>query len=442
MTRQVMLALCCLGVTLPAFGAGEGKTLYCSPRGQDAPGRGAEKTPLKTINYALTQVGKAGGATVVLLDGAHRQPSSGWAFDKPVVIRAQNKHRAVIERLFLHRAKNLVIDGLTIDRKSAGRAVNVLHIAGWSSYCIVRNCRITHGAGGHQNTDAVKINQGAHHILIEDNEVFDGTDEEIDTLQDVHDVVVRRNIVYQYRIKEKDQALISNKRRAYRMMYEGNLLANLNPESSNGALRFGGSVKGGEECHTMVALGNLFVNTTGRGAMTFGGAKKCLVANNIFVNHNDRRTGAITIYSNHPRGDLANDELYVVHNILYNVTGPRRRPVFSFPPKNQAAFPKKWHFSHNLYFNPVQAVPKNGVHNPHTETGAMFKDPLFVGDLGKLTGRPTPEWFEILKLQKDSPFLKDAPDLMKLPLPKELKTFLKDYRGEGKDPWYKQINTK
>ena len=205
MRRFAMLlaSLCCAVPAVTARAAEGPRTLYCSPRGTDAPDRGAEARPLKTMNYALTRIGKAGGATVVLLDGGHRQPSSSWQFDKPVVVRAKNKHKASIERLFLHRAKNLVFDGLTIDRKSAARAVNVCHIAGWSSYCTIRNCVITHGAGGHQNTDAVKINQGAHHILIEDNEVFDGTDEEIDTLQDIHDIVVRRNIVYQLRIKEK-----------------------------------------------------------------------------------------------------------------------------------------------------------------------------------------------------------------------------------------------
>jgi len=443
MKQMAMLAVVlwvALGVTA-ALAAG-GKVLYCSPAGQDAPGRGTEAAPLKTINYAFAQIGKAGGATVVLLDGAHRKPGSGWAFDQPVTLRAKNRHKASIDRLFLNRAKNLVVDGLTIDRKSSAAVVNVLHIAGWSSYCTVRNCIITHGAGGHQNTDPVKINQGAHHILIEDNEIFDGTDEEVDLLQDIHDVVIRRNLVYQLRIKKKDEALISNKRRAFRVMYQGNLLANLNPESSNGALRFGGSVKGGEECHTLIALGNLFVNTTGRGAMTFAGAKQCLVADNIFVNHNDRRTGAVTIYSNRPNSDLVNDELFVIHNIFYNVTGPRKRPVHSFPPKAQACFPKRYTISHNLYWNPVVAVPKHGVHRPHTEKAAVFKDPMFAGDLAKLTGRPTAEWFDILKLKPESPFLANTVDLAKLPLPAGLKQFLKDYRGEGKDPWYREINPK
>ena len=33
-------------------------------------------------------------------------------------------------------------------------------------------------------------------------------------------------------------------------------------------------------------------------------------------------------------------------------------------------------------------------------------------------------------------------DLTKLDLPKDLKQFLLDYRGEGNDPWYKTINKK
>jgi hypothetical protein len=442
MKRIALCVVILMALVLPVMGADAAKTLYCSPNGQDAAGRGTEAEPLKTINYAFAQIGKAGGATVVLLDGAYRQPSSSSSFEKPVTVRAKNKYKATMERLFLHRAKNLVFEGLSIDRKGGKRVVNVLHIAGWSSYITIRNCRVTHGTAGHQNTDPVKINQGAHHILVEGCEVFDGTDEEIDMVQDVHDLVFRNNIVYQLKIRDKPEALISNKGKCYRIVFEGNLLANLNPEASNGALRFGGSAKAGEECYAMLALGNMFVNTQGRGAMTFGGVKRTLVADNIFVNHNDRRTGAVTIYCNYPKGGIVNDELFVVHNLFYNVTGPRRRPVYSFPPKARAAYPKKYTFSHNLYFNPNGTKPGRGPHDLTTEQGAVFADPLFAGDPAKLKGRPASEWLAVLKLKPESPFLKSKVDLTKLKLPKDLMQFLKDYLGQGTDPWYKAIRAK
>jgi hypothetical protein len=440
--ERILGAVCVVLACGLAPGAQQEKTLFCSPQGKDAAGRGSREEPLKTVDAALGRIGPAGGGTVVLLDGEYRHPRSVWAFQRPVIIRAETRRKASMRRLYLHGAKHLVFDGLVFDRKSAGRAVNVVHLDGRTSYCTIRNCVITHGAGGHQNTDALKINQGSHHILIEENEIFDGTDEEIDILQDIHDVVVRRNLVYQWRIKEKPEALVSNKRRARRVVYDGNLFANLNPDSSNGALRFGGSQRGGDECRALIAVGNLFVNTTGRGAMTFAGARACLVADNVFVNHDDRRTGAVTIYTNYPRDAIANDGLFVVHNLFYNVTGPRRRPVFSFPPKDQAAFPRKYHISHNLYHNPGGPVPRRGEHNPHAETGAVFKDPLFAGDPAKLKGQPTAAWRDVLSLKPESPFLVNAVDLVKLALPRELREFLEDYRTGKRDPWYRTIKAR
>jgi hypothetical protein len=431
----LVLALSCAG---PAVRAGEGRQVFCSPDGTDVPGAGTEAKPFRSIQYAFTLIGKSGDATVILLDGQHQRPGSDWQFEKPVVVRAKNLHKATLDRLYLHGAKNLVFDGLTVDRKSAPETVNVVHLDGGTSYCVLRNCIMTHGTGGHDNTDALKINDSSHHILIEGNEIFDGTDEEIDILQDVHDLVLRRNIVHQLNIR-KEEALVSNKLRANRVMFAGNLFANLNPGASNGALRFGGSEKAGEECRALAAIGNLFVNTTGRGAMTFAGARDCLVADNIFVNHDDRRTGPVAIYSNYPKGDLGNDGLWVLHNVFYGVSGSRGRAIYDFPRADQASYPKRYTFSHNLYFSPGGGVPALGAHNPHTEAGAIIANPLFAGDLQQLKGRPTKEWFAILALKPESPFQKNKIDLLKLTLPQELKGFLEDYLTGKGDPWYKEI---
>jgi len=256
----------------------------------------------------------------------------------------------------------------------------------------------------------------------------------VDFLGDVHDIVLRRNIVYQSKVV-KPEALISNKGRAYRVIYDGNILANLNPESSNGALRFGGSERKGEETHTMIALGNLFINTTGRGALTFVGATRCLAADNVFVNHDDRRTGAVAIFTNYPSGGITNDELTIVHNLFYDAEGSWTKPVYAFT----AALPTTWLISHNLYWNGGKAIPKDARHDPQKEEGALILDPLFAGDLTKLEGTPTREWFEVLKLKAESPFFTNAVEIEKLKLPEDLKAFLEDYRTGKRDPWYRTL---
>jgi hypothetical protein len=341
-----------------------------------------------------------------------------------------------MRRLTLSGAKNLVFDGLVFDRRSGERAKNVVHLHVGTSYCTFRRCVMTHGAGGHQNTDALKINAGSHHILIEDNEIFDGTDEEVDLLGDVHDLVFRGNVIYQSKV-EKAEALVSNKRNTTRVIFDGNLFANLNPEASNGALRFGGSQYKGQESRVLVAINNIFINTRGRGAMTFVGAKKCLVADNLFVNHNDERTGPVAIYTNYPRDGITNDELFVIHNAFYNGRRPWKLPVHAFI----AALPEKWRIERNLYWNTGKAVPGSERHDPSRERGAVIADPLFTGDPGKLTGRPTREWFEALRLRRESPFRRSAVDLLELDLPVELERFLEDYRTGERDAWYRTISS-
>lgn len=430
---SALVAVIALGIACGFAQAAE-RSFYCSPSGADDPAGGTKEKPWKTINYALERIGSAGGATVQLADGSYGAPRQDWKFDAPVTLRAENQHKAHIERLRLYGARNITFEGINFDRKSAPSPRNVVHFDGQTSYCILRGCRLTHGAGGYQDTDALKINVGSHHILIEECIIFDGTDEEVDFLGNVHDIVLRRNIVYQSKVT-KPEALISNKIRAYRMMYEGNIFANLNPESSNGALRFGGSERKGQEADTVIAVGNLFVNTTGRGAITFVGAKNCLVADNIFINHDDQRTGAVAIYTNYPAGGITNDEIYIVHNIFYEAGGRWTKPVYAFV----AALPKTWLISHNLYWNGGKAIPKDAHHDPSKEEGALVKDPLFRGDLAKLTGTPTREWFEVLKLKKDSPFFTNALELEKLKLPAKLKEFLEDYRTGKRDPWYRSL---
>ncbi len=429
-----MLASCIRGGQRAEPAAPQGKIFYCSPSGSDSPQAGSAEKPWKTVGYALGRLAPAGGATLVLADGNYGKLSGGWKFEAPVTVRARNRLKAGMSRLTLSGAKNITFEGIVFDRKSAESAKNVVHLHYGTSYCTFRDCVITHGGGGYDNTDALKLNARTHHILIEDNVIFDGTDEEVDILGDVHDLVFRRNVIYQSKVR-KAEALVSNKRNTYRVMFDGNLFANLNPEASNGALRFGGSQHKGQESHTLIALGNLFVNTQGRGAMTFVGAKQCLVAGNVFINHDDARTGAVAIYTNYPKDGIANDELFLIHNVFYNARKPWTQPVFAF----LAALPKKWRIEGNLYWNAGKAVPKDERHDPSTEKGALLKDPLFVVGPGKLTGRPSREWFKGLRLRKDSPFHKNAVDLGKLKLPEGLKRFLEDYRTGRRDPWYRAI---
>lgn len=411
-------------------------TFYCAPAGADEPDRGSRDRPWRSLAYAFSRIGTAGGAALILEDGTYRKPGSGkYAFERPVVVKARNALKARMKRLTLTAARNLVFEGITFDRESEPSPKNVVHLHHKTSYCTFLRCLMTHGTGGHQNTDALKINAGAHHILIEENVIFDGTDEEVDILGDVHDIVFRKNIIYQSKVI-KPEALVSCKHNAYRILFEKNLFANLNAESSNGALRFGGSETKGKEAHTLIAIGNLFVNTTGRGAMTFAGATRCLVADNIFINHDDQRTGAVAVYTNYPKLNITNDKLYILHNVFTQFTKPWTKPVYAF----MAATPKIWHISNNLYWNARGPLARDQWHDPLKEKDSIIVRPSFAGNIDRLTGTPDKGWFTVLSLAQDSPFYGKRIDLLQTDLPESLKNFLQDYRGQTvQDPWYRTL---
>lgn len=425
--------LACLGVLLPGFVAAKDTTVYCAPNGRDTHSHGTHAKPFHTVTYALDHIGPAGGATCILGDGDYDRPRSSWSFEAPVVIQAAHPRAARLERLYLRNCRNVVWDGVRVDRQSSDEAANVVQFDG-SSYCTLRNCIITHGTGGYQNTDAVKINNGSHHVLLENNVIFDGTDEEVDILQDVHDIVLRGNTLYQAGV-HKPEAMVSNKMRARRVVFDRNLFANLNRESGNGALRFGGGRGSGAEADTLIAMENLFINTTGRGALTMVGARDCLVYGNVFVNHDDRRTGPVAIYANYPRSGITNDGLFILHNIFFDAHGRWTRPVYAF----QDTLPEKRHISHNLYWNGGKPVPSDKLHDPQGEPGSCFNDPRFSGDVAALSSTPDDSWRETLRLHADSPFHRNDIDPATADLPAELRQFLLDYLGEGEDPWYHEI---
>ena len=418
-----------------ATGVSVAATLHVSPAGNDG-AAGTAEAPLATLQAALQKIGPDGGAEIVLLDGIWTDRCRvGGSFKQPVVIRAANPGKAVVMDCFLKDATNVVIEDVRFDGREKKTVANVCQVSK-CSYVTLRNCDFTHGVGGHDNADPLKINQGSHHVLVERCRFFDGTDEELDILEpDVHDLVLRDNVFYHDKIR-KHEASASVKWSTERVTFAGNVFAAMNPGAGNGALRFGGAEKMEHRPHDLLAIDNVFIGNAGRSDFCLCGATRVLVAGNVFFG--SKCHGVIEATANYLKDTMRNDDFFIVNNIVAHPTG-QMPTVYS----KRNGIADRFTISNNLYFNggrPVVAGrPGEAFFDPAGEPGAQVADPLFVGPL-VFEGVPKLEWRDALAVRENSPARQIRLPLEKLDLPASLKDLARAYiLGEGDDEWYRRI---
>lgn len=416
-------------------GVATAATLHVAPAGDDA-ARGTAVAPLATLQAALRQIGPAGGGEVVLLDGTwNSRERIGGAFAAAVTIRAARPGRAVLRECLIHEAVNVVVEGVRFDGRDNPRVTNVCQVSR-SGVVTLRDCEFTHGVGGHDNADSLKVNDGSHHVLVERCRFSDGTDEELDVLQaDVHDLVFRDNVFLQTRAR-KPEAAASVKKNAHRVVFAGNVFTAMNEDSSNGALRFGGSETTAERPHDLLALDNVFVRNAGRCDLNLGGASRVLVAGNVFFG--SRCRGVVEVSTNYPQGGNPNDECFLVNNVFADADGRLPTP---YALRNGAA--ERFTIRGNVYFNgggPVVAARQGrSFFDPAREPGAPVADPSFVGPLD-FAGPPALAWRDALAVRAGSPAHAARVPLAELDLPDSLRNLLDAYlRGAGDDDWYRRI---
>lgn len=406
--------------------------VYVATSGDDG-NAGTNESPLATLAAAMARIDSRAGGEVRLLDGTwdDRSRVTG-AFAKPVVIRAVHAGRAVLRDCLIHAAENVVLDGIVFDGRDNPAITNVCQVS-QSRYVTLRNSEFTHGVDGHQNADALKVNDGSHHVLVERCRLHDGTDEELDILQaDVHDLVFRDNVFHQVRIR-KPEAGASVKKNAHRVAFIGNLFANMNAEASNGGLRFGGSERTDERPHDLLAVGNAFINNDGRCDLNLGGATRVVIAENVFFGQ--RGCGVIEASTNYPAGGNPNDDIFIVNNIVADPTG-RLPTIYAW--RNGTV--ERLTIRNNLYFNGGVRIPSKGqgraFFNPLEEEESQVADPLFVGSL-EFTGIPSLRWRDAVAVRGDSPFRRGRVHVEQLNLPSSLREFYAACTsGQGGDVWY------
>jgi hypothetical protein len=384
----------------------------------------------------------------------------------PLTIRAETRHGVIIDSVLFHLARGIIIDGFDIFPNpyyadAAGKKVNRRvdgvhgdsvyepdgefnkvrtndlpggHTAAWydrslwTSHITIRDSRIHYDcppAGCTPDYDPledddrlylVKFNQ-AHHITIEDNELYDGKNAQRKPAIDlpcVDDAVVRRNV-----IRNSHRGVVS-KGGGRRVLIEANVFLD-----NSGAAFSGGStdpdlfIDGhhGDPCsfarfesYEMTARDNLVVSTRPGERpvepVAVWAAKDAKVVNNTFVGVGERgvllvrpgnevdspargcgRSVRLTL----TEGLTLRDNVFILSGVvdetmLYQLTGEGAR-VTGF---DRAG---------NTFYNGGRDVPVGGMADPNREPGFSKSDPLLAGG----RGRDYVSWMATARTAPNSP---------------------------------------
>ena len=366
----------------------------------------------------------------------------------PLTIRAESKHGVIIDHIGFHLAQGIVIDGFDIFpnpyyRDAAGKKLNLRrngihgdsvyepedafnHVKTndppgaytaawydrnlWTSYITIRNCKVHYECPPNgctasydplQDDDRlylIKFNQ-AHHITIENNELFDGKNYQRKPAIDLpcsDDVIVRRNL-----IRNCHRGVVS-KGGGRRVLIEGNVFVD-----NSGAAFSGGSTdpnlfidgRFGDPCsfvkyesYDMTARNNLVVSTRPGERpvepIAIWAAKNAVIENNTFVGIGER--GVLLIRPGNEvespalgcdRVRLTRSENIVLQNNIFVLSGVVDETMLY---QVSGAGVKVEGFNHrdNTFFNKGNDVPVGGLADPNQEAGFSKADPKLAGGTG------------------------------------------------------------
>ncbi|RJP25798.1 MAG: hypothetical protein C4527_16495 [Candidatus Omnitrophota bacterium] len=411
-------------------------TYHVSPDGIDDQSRDGQSQDWRNITFALSQIPPAGHAVILVAPGEYTQFSTTRQFEKPVIIRAASPHQSVITPgekrgpVLFNRAQNLVLEGFVIDNRNNPSPSNAVQLLGGASHLRIANNIITHGQAGYISADAIKIHRDVHHVLIEENLIYDAMDEEIDIEEGVHDVVIRRNVLYRHH-SPSQKAMVKIQWQSRRILIEANLFFNSSQENESSILQLGGGITAGDEPFDLAILNNVFLHTQSRSMLRLVGCKQVLLGNNLFLGHPEI---GFFIESLRDYPDAA-PPLSIEHVLLINnqfiQTGNATLSVCNLLPADQNTV----HFIHNHYF----AEPIDISETPDGNTAVLLQKPP-IHQESMPTGAPTIKWLEHFHLPEKNGFLDLGIPPEQIILPDSLSTFLHFYYGSGDgDAWYRQL---
>jgi hypothetical protein len=384
----------------------------------------------------------------------------------PLTVRAETRYGVILDHVQFHLARGIVIDGFDIFPNpyytdEQGKKLNH-HRDGihgdsvyeaddqfnrvktndppgrftpawydrrlWTSYITIRNCRVHYECppGGCtpeydplQDDDRlylVKFNQ-AHHVTIEDCELFDGKNAQRKPAIDlpcVDDAVVRRNL-----IRNCHRGVVS-KGGSRRALIEANVFVD-----NSGAAFSGGSMdpdlfidgRVGRPCsfahfesYGMTARDNLVVSTRPGERpvepVAVWAAKRATIVNNTFVGAGERGVLLVRpgneVDSRPPRCRrsirLTLTEDLVVENNVFVLSGVVDETML-YQIAGLGTTVRGFRRGNNTFFNGGLDVPTGGLADPNREPGFRQDDPRLAGG----TGTDYQTWMASARLKPGSP---------------------------------------
>ncbi|NMP16182.1 right-handed parallel beta-helix repeat-containing protein [Thalassotalea sp. Y01] len=177
------------------------QTYYVALDGHDYKGKGTINNPWRNIAFAVFKA--QDDSLIVVRPGVYEGPVKiSKTFKKGITIKSEVPYGAKLTAqkrvlALVKAAANIRIQGFEISHKGPGARPVVVHIDAWGTENVHGISLVNNIIHDSYNNDLLKINYGAHNILINCNMFYNqgNSDEHID-INSVADVHVRHNVFF------------------------------------------------------------------------------------------------------------------------------------------------------------------------------------------------------------------------------------------------------
>ena len=395
-------------------------TFYVAPGGDDSSGDGSPAIPWATITHALDSVPDESLILVGPGDYFGRVQLRG-EFDVGVTVRSQTPYRARLRYdatvVTCFYGTGIVFEGFDVAHDGPGAGGLVMQVQDLIgdpggddtvSRIEIRN-NIFHDS---YNNDLLKINNGAHDVLVEGNLFYNqqGSDEHID-VNSVVDVTIQDNVFFNdfagsgrtnsndtsgYIVVKDSDGASNDILGSDRVTIRRNVFLNWEGSTGSNFILFGEDGQSFYEASNGLVENNLLIGNSSnvmRSAFGVKGCRDIAFRNNTVVG--DLPSLAYAMRLNVEGANMPNLNIAFHNNIWSDPTGtmgaedPTRPNDFSDTPPGETT---SFTLDNNLYWNGPTEVPENGVElvNYTEDAGRVVGDPLLPSQAGIVLPRWNP----------------------------------------------------